>query len=422
MTSPGTEKIAQVQAMIHYYGFLVIALSMPLPFYPINNIGIIIIGVNVIAGMILQKRFTSKNSPWLWALPTLFILYVIGVSYSDNTSAAWSSVERKLPLLLLPVAAMFFPAFDRKQLENIFKAFLAACVLISMFAVFTMLKRNIDQGVAFEFYNNYYFSQDNLVAGVNFHHVYFSMYMSFCVVICLYFISSSSKVATTIIYGVTIIWSALFMLLLSGRMGIITLTIVLALYFLFMLRMKWSVKILASISAIILIVVVGYQFPFIRDKFTGVLNINVDQYSYQHRASARMVPIVLTWNIFKENWVAGVGSGDLYDLLISEYHRINFEEGIIHEYNPHDQYIDTAASVGIGGLLVLLGSMLSLYYYAIRSRDFLAIAFAVIVSFSFLTESMLSRQRGVVFLATFISVIFAHRAGTRDAILKFQSK
>jgi O-antigen ligase len=421
MTTQATQNLTTAQNSIHYYGFLLLGLSMPLPFYPISNISIVVLAVNALAGMFIRKEFITRKNMLLVVLPSaLFVLYVIGVSYSSNTSAAWSSVERKVPLLLLPIAAAFFPKLEIKKLNNIFLAFLASCIVISILCVVSMLKRNIDAGIEFAYYNNFYFAQDNLVLGVGFHHVYFSMYMCFCVVICIYFMHVYQKLSVRIILGVMIAWSILFMLALSARMGIVALMIILGLYFLVMLKAKWPVKLTVGAVALLILTTVGYQFPFIREKFTGLLNVDVNDYSSRYQVSTRMVSIASTWQIFKENWVAGVGTGDLDEMLIEEYKRINFIEGLENTYNPHNQYVDTAGTIGIAGALMLAGSMFLMLYYAVRNRDFVALAYAVIVSFCFLSESMLARQRGAVFLATFMSLIFVYRGPENEPILKFR--
>ena len=68
--------------------------------------------------------------------------------------------------------------------------------------------------------------------------------------------------------------------------------------------------------------------------------------------------------------------------------------------NFHNQYIQTFAELGIFGLLLLLIMVLLNIKNAIKTKNFVSISFAVLMISLFLTESFLSRQRGVVFFST----------------------
>jgi len=65
--------------------------------------------------------------------------------------------------------------------------------------------------------------------------------------------------------------------------------------------------------------------------------------------------------------------------------------------NFHNQYVQNFAELGILGLLLLLAMLFINLKNAIKSKDFVHIAFAVLMISLFLTESFLWRQRGVMF-------------------------
>jgi O-antigen ligase len=76
------------------------------------------------------------------------------------------------------------------------------------------------------------------------------------------------------------------------------------------------------------------------------------------------------------------------------------EEGY-QSKNFHNQYIQIFAETGVFGLLILLIILFFNGKKTIQSKDFTQIAFAVLMISLFLTESFLSRQRGVMFFALF---------------------
>lgn len=69
--------------------------------------------------------------------------------------------------------------------------------------------------------------------------------------------------------------------------------------------------------------------------------------------------------------------------------------------NFHNQYIQVFAELGILGFILLVLILIINLKNAIKHKDFIHIAFAVLMISLFLTESFLWRQRGVVFFTAF---------------------
>jgi len=65
--------------------------------------------------------------------------------------------------------------------------------------------------------------------------------------------------------------------------------------------------------------------------------------------------------------------------------------------NFHNQYIQNFAELGFFGFLILVIMLLFTLKKTIQNKDFIQIAFAVLMISLFLTESFLWRQRGVMF-------------------------
>mgnify|MGYP006185079777 FL=1 len=69
--------------------------------------------------------------------------------------------------------------------------------------------------------------------------------------------------------------------------------------------------------------------------------------------------------------------------------------------NFHNQYIQVFAELGIFGLILLITILFFNIKNAFLSKDFLHIAFSILMISLFLTESFLLRQRGVAFFVIF---------------------
>ena len=97
----------------------------------------------------------------------------------------------------------------------------------------------------------------------------------------------------------------------------------------------------------------------------------------------------------------GVGTGDVKAELIKVYAEKKFGQGVEAAYNPHNQYLQTAAALGLPGLAGLLALALAPLVRSVRRRHFLFLNFLLIVGLNSLTESVLEVQAGVLFVALF---------------------
>jgi O-antigen ligase len=72
-----------------------------------------------------------------------------------------------------------------------------------------------------------------------------------------------------------------------------------------------------------------------------------------------------------------------------------------NKMNFHNQYVEAFADLGIFGFLLVVALLVVTIKNAAKSKDFVHIAFAIVMIALFLTESFLWRQRGVVFFTVF---------------------
>ena len=85
------------------------------------------------------------------------------------------------------------------------------------------------------------------------------------------------------------------------------------------------------------------------------------------------------------------------------------------KYNFHNQYIQIFAELGVLGFVVLLLLLWINLKNAIKTKHFVHFSFAVLMISLFLTESFLSRQRGIVFF-TLLYCLFNSGIVKEDSI------
>ena len=117
------------------------------------------------------------------------------------------------------------------------------------------------------------------------------------------------------------------------------------------------------------------------------------------------------WDIFKDHFWTGVGTGDLENAYQHEYDKLNSPLEEKYRLHAHNQYLAVGAALGIFGLLYFL---LSLIYPMIkRKKRFLIFlyhfTFWITAVLSMVAEDTLETQAGVTFFAFFNSFyLFAY--------------
>jgi hypothetical protein len=125
-----------------------------------------------------------------------------------------------------------------------------------------------------------------------------------------------------------------------------------------------------------------------------------------------------TWNcalmayFSSQEYVFGVGIGDSEKMLVNVYQQYPDWIGYMG-YNAHNQFIETLLAHGMLGLTILIAWLLYGLLISIRNGNEFLCYFIVILFFSFQTESMLWRQKGILF-TVFFFVILLKESGLRN--------
>lgn len=115
---------------------------------------------------------------------------------------------------------------------------------------------------------------------------------------------------------------------------------------------------------------------------------------------------VLYWKvageIIKQNWLTGVGTGDIKDEMYNMHRVMNPDVDKRFWLRAHNQFLSFFAAFGIVGFVYFL----YMFGYAMvkRRKNFLALAFLIIAFASCLTEDTLETQAGVTFFAFFYAL------------------
>ena len=261
--------------------------------------------------------------------------------------------------------------------------------------------------------------------------VHFSTFVSFSL---FYFIAYETYTFKKVIIQLFLIS---FLLLLQSKTIIITTIFLISLYFFFYSKSANKMR----LRNITLLGIVFFSFLFfnrIKEKIEFEFELNKDnnightvipkeivgdriismkeawenekfeQNDFFSGASFRVYQFRLFLEILAEEDVffEGLGLNASYKKIEEKGIKYNVFQGnnITEGYqkkNFHNQYIQVFAELGFIGFVLLVLILFINLKNAFQNKDFLHIAFAILMLSLFLTESFLWRQRGVVFFTVF---------------------
>jgi O-antigen ligase len=116
---------------------------------------------------------------------------------------------------------------------------------------------------------------------------------------------------------------------------------------------------------------------------------------------ARLVIWTVAFDIFMDHPM-GVGLGNLEAMMHHRLVRLGLQQQADLNYNPHNQFLQIAAELGVIGLGLFLLIVAYGFYWSITTKNYLLILVIASLFINCLFESMLQRQSGIVFYCFWI--------------------
>ncbi len=382
-----------------------ILLAVALPFaMPIIPLFILLLAVAVIGLRVRQGggawRAPSLSSPMTW-MALFYMLHVVGMAWTRNTGFGLFDLEVKASFMLFPVLWWVLPDGIRIHVTRVWSAFVwanAGAVLVCLAAACWRFGQEWvlrEQGLlpAGAPWTNHFFESR---FALFLHPSYMAMYV--CFALALVQLGAAG-------IGGRMRWvlSALLVagvILCNSKMGWLTLGVVIALA----VRDAWNAPalrrglLLLSGVGVLLFGLLFTAFPTVSGKITQAVSATgaIDPASDQSSALRRMAWDAAT-DLFRAQPFSGVGTGDIKDELIAVYQAKGYVHAETKRMNAHSQYLQSAAALGLPGLLAVLGLVLWPVARALRRGDLLALSFGLLILLNWSVESMAEVQAGVLF-------------------------
>ncbi len=366
-----------------------------------------------ISGNIVNLFKTNSSHKYFLLFISLYVLYLVGLLFTENMDSGLQLVTTKLSLLVFPLIYFSSPVFNTDQFKKILKALVFGCLVTAFICVSQSTYNYFSTKYALAHGSNdwdfgiNWFLKDRI--SIWMHPSYRAMYFLMALMGLNYYQDDFVK---SIGWRFFIYFILSFLIVLFGsKAGIISLL-------LFGLFAGWQLvfkekkvkQVVIGTAASLLIFFSLYifapQFALrINDAWKAVSG-NVDVKKSDESTAARMSIWSASKIVIGKNILFGVGTGDVEIALLKEYEMEGMKTAYDEKLNTHNQYLQTTIALGMVGFIILVLSLLAPLVQAIKKRNQLYVLFLLLFIINILVESMLETQAGVIFFAFFNSLIF----------------
>ncbi len=311
------------------------------------SIGIILFGINALRDVHPKRWLHNK---W-WLLGVAWVgLYALSWFWTQDKPNWSERFDVKLPILLLPLAFGFMPAYTRRQMQ----LFTLVAGLLLLCSVFYSLY--VFAGAPVDYISGYNVS--HVLPTLPEDHIRVSICMAMFVVWCTFvwpWLSGGAKAFT----GFVVFAIVIFLHLLAARTGLLVLYLFVLLYALYIALRKSKVTGLGILALLITVLVVGYHTsPTLRNRMAYV------QYTYglfregglqgHYSDMGRLISYDIALKKIVANPWVGVGAGDILSEMKNGYAEYYPDVDEAHMLVPHNQFLMVAMGCGIPALFIFL--------------------------------------------------------------------
>lgn len=373
----------------------------------------------------IDRRFhisfpTRKIRNIYICVTAIYASYLIGLFYSDDLEKGFSEMLLRISLVLFPL--IFLSASEiLPSIISTLKAFIAGCLLISTILLIHALAVLIRS-------SENIFSYTDFTEFMNLNPIYFSLHLSFSIISLVWMILFRKSSENKILLIAAAIFFTLMIIIAASRQEIIALSVAIIILVLSFYRCaaKTRLGMLASLFFLLAYTGLITVFSKTRERFAEIATemINATPSEFPTSISTRIQAWKASLELFSQNPLIGVGTGDTDDSLLKLYRMKNLSMCLRDRMNAHNQFLQTSIETGMHGLLTLLLLLVTGFYIAISTRDPLYFTFLTFFCLSIITESMLEQEKGVLFFSLFNSLFIANhviKANSEKADEQFES-
>jgi O-antigen ligase len=338
---------------------------------------------------LLNSKWREKPLPILNILQVIII--ALGLLHSTNLEAGLNDMERAIyPIVILPI--IYLMISTGKSVYKLLYFFSISCIGVALYGFVSSWIALDTISFAEVVYNGHL--NFDLHTGIQ--PLYLSVYL---ILVLFYLLESIRTKYDTLdalskwgLAGISLLVIGIVVFLRS-KTALLLMPALLVIYLVILLKKRgWLVVFILMMVGLLTFLLDRNNFLDLLDEY-GAVSKAFDQRLYIWRGAIEGIKI--------SPWI-GSGTGGTQELLNAGYAVIGYQEGIVNEFNAHNQYLQFMARNGLLELLCFLAILGYSFYKSAKQSNYTFLMFNMLVSLVMLTESFLSVQKGIAFFYFFL--------------------
>jgi O-antigen ligase len=404
----------------HHLAWWLCVISMPW-FDALNSACLFFLALITVSDPGFRGRLSNlKDKRWTWPFFVYYLLVVLGLIYTPDFNEGVSTIGQKIAFVIFPLIAVTGRPLQESTIRFLKFSFVYSCFAIVVISLTVGAVNffsgngaaNFDPTTTANFTALHpdapvlwmYFSYIQLLRWADLHPAYFSMYLVLSLAILLIEKTNSKNHAILHFTIGTLI--AGFVAMLASRASIIALILSMV----FLIVRKRDLPVLQIATAVVVVVLALWFNPVARFRVveeplttTYKADSSVTQWN---SVSYRLLEWQGSLSIISSHFLFGVGTSGWKSAMHNFY--ANFNSSTIGvTYNSHNQFLQTWMENGFFALVALAFCIFGPLFQF--KADPTHIAFILIFSIMCMTESILDRQKGIIFFTLFQSMFLASK-------------
>lgn len=346
----------------------------------------------------------------LFSSAAYFMLYVISLLYTEDQAQGRYDIEQKWTFLLLPVAACI-AARDNNLRRVIFPAFITSVTAAAIICLLISARINYLENARWDYpllsVNEWLFSYKLLSNNIGLHPAYMALYIALSIIYLTLIIFEKNDLKKKIGVALLITFLTIFLILLSSRTVLVSALLFILAYTMYTTykNRKFKYSIVIGLMFVATAFVTNMN-EITKSRIAALSELHDGKKSTWGTFDTRFKQWEASLEIIRESPLWGIGAGDFENKIVEIYKRNGWDDLANEKFNSHNQFLQSAACIGILGLMCLMAVFITSTIKAISTRDYFYIGFLFIfLSFS-LTESTLEVQKGIVFFNLINPILF----------------
>lgn len=346
-----------------------------------------------------------------------FLLEVIGLGYTDteNIGNGLFNLDKHLGFVFIPLIFLDFKINARSR-RILLITFVVSCFIASLVCIIGNMYISMSESGGF--FHEWRFSHNRFSEPIGMQAVYFSMHLGLAVLIIISELMKSESLLSNFKKALLIIILLLYFFVVIVALGARTVTLALLVIImgnlLFYACARKSFKILLA-TILVPFIFIGFILlnPVVTTRFLDMTHNKTEGSNYDSYFARTNI-----WKpgieVIKENIWFGVGTGDDQRELDKKFIKYDYLLGV-QLFNMHNQYFQVLLNFGIFGFILFLIILFVQLKESIAKRDLLYLSFLMLFMAGCVTESMLCRNKGIIFFLVFSFIFYK---STKETVMR----